>query len=242
MEFRRVLFRSHNHPSLLELRSGILRLMTRLRLSVAILLVLVGCRDAAAPPIEQTLLGAVVSSPTPSTGMHILRQSPTAPPLETYQVSFWAYAGKASTVIVNYQPAAGQSVGQPFLRFDIPEDGLRGGPDRRNGDRGHREERHSVLITLTIDPETFSVEFEPSGVVFSKRHPATLAIWYGNADPDLNGDGVVDAPDQALAEQLALWVRHPEPAPWLKLFSENETGQQWVWTALYHFSDYAVSW
>jgi hypothetical protein len=95
---------------------------------------------------------------------------------------------------------------------------------------------------LTVDPETFSVTFEPSGVVFSKRHPATLAIWYGNANPDLNGDGVVDATDQALAEQLALWVRHAEPAPWLKLLSATEAGQQWVWTALYHFSEYAVSW
>jgi hypothetical protein len=184
--------------------------------------------------------------------MHILRQSPTAPPLETYQVSFWARRDKASTVIVNYQPAAGQSVGDPFLRFDIPKDGLQEGRDRRHGDRRHSEgrdgdrrhgeERDSVLITLTIDPENFSVEFEPSGVVFSRRHPATLAIWYGNADPDLNGDGVVDATDRALAEQLALWVRQAQPAPWLKVLSQTETGQQWVWTALRHFSEYAVSW
>jgi hypothetical protein len=236
--------------------------MTRLRLSVAILLVLAGCRDAAAPFDEPNVLGHVVSSPTPSTGMHILRQSPTAPPLETYQVSFWARKDRASTVIVNYEPAAGQSVGLPFLRFDIPKDGLRGGTDRRDDDRGrrgerdddrghrgerdhdrgHRGERDSVLITLTIDPEIFSVALEPSGVVFSQRHPATLAIWYGNANPDLDGDGVVDATDQALAEQLALWVRQAEPVPWLKLLSATEAGQQWVWTALYHFSEYAVSW
>ncbi len=226
--------------------------MTRLRLSVAILLVLAGCRDAAAPFDEPNVLGDVVSQPTAAAGVHILRQSPTAPPLETYQVSFWARRDQASTVIVNYQPAAGESVGHPFLRFDIPKDGLQEGRDRRHGDRRHSEERDgdrrhgeerdSVLITLTIDPENFSVEFEPSGVVFSRRHPATLAIWYGNADPDLNGDGFVDATDQALAAQLALWVRQAEPAPWLKVLSQTETGQQWVWTALRHFSEYAVSW
>jgi hypothetical protein len=228
----------------------------------AIVLAIAGCREMAAPPIEQGIVGDVVGAPTPSGGMHILRQAPTAPPLETYEVSFWARRDRASTVIVNYQPAAGQSVGQPFLRFDIPEDGLNRGPDgrdddrgrrgerdddrgrrgEREDDRGRREERDSVLITLTIDPETFSVAFEPSGVVFSRRHPATLAIWYGNANPDLNGDGVVDATDQALAEQLALWTRHAQPAPWLKLTSGTEAAQQWVWTALYHFSEYAVSW
>jgi len=217
-------------------------LTPRLWLPVTILLALAGCRDAAGPVPVQSLLGQVVGAPVATAGTHILRHSPTAPALETYQVSFWARKDRASQVTVNYQPAAGQSVGRPFLRFDIPRGGLKGGPHRPGPGRPHGEKRDSVLITLTIDPDSLTVEFEPSGVVFSKKHPATLAIWYGNADPDLNGDGVVDATDQSLAEQLALWVRHAKPAPWLKLFSENETGQQWVWTALYHFSDYAVSW
>jgi hypothetical protein len=211
--------------------------MTRLRLSVAILLVFAGCRDASAPFDEPNVLGDVVSSPTSSEGVHILRQSPTAPPLETYQVSFWARKDRASTVIVNYEPAAGQSAGLPFLRFDIPRDGLKAGPNTPRLGR-----RDSVFITLTIDPQSFSVEFEPSGVVFSKKHPATLAIWYGNANPDLDGDGVVDATDQTLAAQLAIWGRHARRAPWRRTSSHTETGRQSVWTALRHFSEYAVSW
>ena len=176
-------------------------------------------------------------SPLSSTDTHILQQSPTAPALETYQVSFWTRRDRASTVIINYQPTAGETVGLPFLRFDIPRGGLQAGPDGRRLGRDD-----SLFITLTIDPQRFAVEFEPSGVVFSRRHPATLAIWYGNANPDLNGDGIVDEIDQTLAYRLAIWVREAKPTPWLRTSSVTETGQQWVWTTLRHFSEYAVSW
>ncbi len=213
-------------------------LTRRLWLPVAILLAFAGCRDAAAPLDEHNVTGDVVSALTSYGDMHILRQSPTAPPLETYQVSFWASNDEASTVTVNYQPAAGRSAGRPFLRFDIPRGALRAGPHGL-----HLGRRDSVLITLTIDPASFSVEFEPSGLVFSRKHPATLAIWYGNADPDLNGDGVVDATDQTLAAQLAIWGRHAKRAArWRETSSHTETGQQWVSAALHHFSEYAVCW
>jgi len=202
----------------------------------AIAVLLVGCRDAAAPD-DQHVVGDVVAAQTPSAGLHILQQALTAPTLETYQVSFWARRNRASAVIVNYQPAAGESVGNPFLRFSIPKDGLRTG-----GAGAHLRHRDSVLITLTIDPVDFSVDFEPSGVRFSGRRPATLAVWYGNANPDLNGDGVVDTADQALVEQLAIWGRPARPARWMRTASRALTGQQWVLGAIRHFSEYAVSW
>ncbi len=219
-------------------------LKPRLRFRLAILLALVGCQDAVTPldqpnvaGLGQGILGQVVGLPTPPAEMHIPRQSPTAPPLETYQVSFWARKDKASTVIVNYQPAAEESAGQPFLRFDIPAGGLKAGPDEPHLDR-----RDSVFITLTIDPDNFSVEFQPSGVVFSKRHPARLVIWYENANPDLNGDGVVDAADEVLGDQLALWTRHERPAPWRRLLSASDPALRFVYTELRHFSEYAISW
>src|SRR5437899_2716854 len=81
---------------------------------------------------------------------------------------------------------AGQPVRQPFLRFDIPQNGLVPGADGVRTKRGD-----AVLVTVTLDPVTFSVAFEPSGVWFSNGIPARLTIWYENADPDLNGDGVV---------------------------------------------------
>ena len=209
-------------------------LTRRFGLAVAVLLVLTACQDAAAPGMELSIVGDVVGS---TAGLHILTQAPTAPALERYQVSFWTRKDRASTVLVRYQPAAGESVGHPFLRFDVPKDGLKTG-----GAGVHLGHRDSVLITLTIDPVNLTVDFEPSGVRFSGKHPATLAVWYGNANPDLNADGVVDGTDAELAEQIAIWGRPAKPAPWMKTMSKTLTGPQWVFGPIRHFSEYAVSW
>jgi hypothetical protein len=248
----------NEQPPLLELRGGILMRATsythglaavgrafkgemvttpRFWLPVAILLALAGCQDAAAPLNEQPLAGDVTRSPADYADQRILGQSPTAPPLETYTVSFWAHSDRESMVSVNYQRAAGEWWGRPFLRFDVPRGALRAGPGglRLGG-------RDSVLITLTIDPQAFTVEFQPSGLTFSRKHPASLAIWYGNANPDANGDGIVDSADQAFAAQIAIWGRPVKAAPWMKTSSQTDTGQQWVSAALFHFSEYAVGW
>lgn len=205
-------------------------------LPVAILLALAGCRDVAAPHDEPDLLGRVVHQPRAPAEVHILQQAPTAPPLETYRVSFWAYKGRASTVTVNYRPAVGHWGGQPFLRFDIPKHGLAAGADGARLQRGD-----SVWVTLTIDSVSFSVHFRPSGVLFSTKSPANLTIWYENADPDLNGDGIVNGQDKQLERQLAFWYHAPKTR-WSRLSSHNDTTQLFVSTALYHFSEYAVSW
>ena len=99
----------------------------------------------------------------------------------------------------------------------------------------------SVRITLTIDSVSFQVDFRPSGVLFSKSSPAQLAIWYQDANPDLNGDGRVDGTDQALEQQLAIWTQSNKTDAWKQLSSGNDTTQQLVTAALYHFSLYAVS-
>ena len=208
----------------------------------AIFVVLAGCRDVAAPPSppanaspQLDLTAASVDQPPPPAGPGFLRQAPSAPPLETYQTSFWAYDGEASGVTVNYQPAAGQLVGQPFLRFDIPKNGLVTGADGVRTKRGD-----SVLVTVIIDPVTFTVDFQPSGVWFSNGNSARLTIWYENADPDLNGDGVVDDVDQLLQQQIALWY-HASATHWEPLSSLNDPTLPSVSTVLSHFSEYAVS-
>ncbi len=210
----------------------------RLWASVAIVLVAAGCRDAAAPTLANSEFSWTSAAvPPPSlTGLHVLRQAAGAPPLETYQVSFWACDGEASTVSVNYQPVGGESVGKPFMRFDIPKNALATSPDGTHMKRGD-----SIFVTVTIDPVAFAVEFQPSGVWFSNGIPAQLTFWYENADPDLNGDGVVNAADQLLEQQIAVWG-HTTDTPWVKLVSGNDTTLPSVSAFVRHFSEYAVSW
>ena len=219
--------------------------MTLCRWSLfAIVVGLVGCQDVTAPTPVQPATGRApfnmsADNAGPSSapvGVHMLRQAPWAPQLETYEASFWAVDGQPSGITVNYLPADGELVGQPFLRFDIPKNAMATGVGGTRVNRGD-----SVLVTVIIDPVTFSVEFDPSGVVFSNGTPAHLTIWYENADPDLNGDGSVDAADQLLQQQLAVWF-HAGQVRWVPMPSANDPTLPSVSTALYHFSEYAVSW
>jgi len=196
--------------------------LRRYVMPLTLVLVAAGCTDQTgpSPAAVPAPLAAVVPMPPP--GTHILRQSPAAPRLQTYQVSFWAKRGTQTTV---------------FLRFRIPINGLvagAGGVPLARGD--------SVRITLTIDTVLFNVDFQPSGVLFSTSSPAQLGIWYQDANPDLNGDAVVDALDETLKEQLAIWYRGTRSDAWRQLWSKNDTTQELVTAALYHFSQYAVSW
>ena len=213
-------------------------LTPRLWVPLAILLTVGGCRDAAAPVDQQHVMGPhlsvqgdLVSDSTAYTPVHILQQSPTAPPLETYQVSFWARHNRETTVAVDYQS------GQPFIRFHIPKFGLKWTP---NGTRLWGGD--SVFITLTLDTLNLAVDFQPSGVVFSKVFAPQLVIYYENANPDLNGDGVVDDSDQTLAQQLTIWGNSTNTQGWFKVVSKSDTTQQYVVGDIYHFSQYAICW
>jgi hypothetical protein len=198
-------------------------------------LVAAGCSDETgpSPTAVQAALAALVSAP----GTHILRQSPTAPKLQAYQVSFWAKRGTQTTIFLNYRRAPGQWLPDPFLRFKIPINGLVAGAGGVPLDRGD-----SVLITLTVDTVLFNVDFQPSGVLFSKSSPAQLAIWYQDANPDLDADGDVDAVDEMLKEQLAIWYKGSKTDAWRQLWSKNDATQELVTAALYHFSQYALAW
>jgi hypothetical protein len=229
-------------------------LTRRVGLSIALALVLGACGDPAAPLDRQQGPGrpSAELAPAPgtfswpsstwhrpsfTTGIPTLQQSPTAPPLETYQVSFVASRRKSSTVTVNYQAVDGQSAGQPFLSFFIPRAGLvagAGGVPLMRGD--------SLTITITIDPVDFSVDLEPSGVLFSNTAPASLTLWYENANPDLNGDGVVDSTDDALRQQLTFYYQLADSSTWTKHPSKNDPAAPSVTGALYHFSEWALSW
>jgi len=202
----------------------------RSSVALALAFAFVACRDAAGPVTEQVVPGPQFSRMA-AAGIRMLQQSPSAPPLRTYRVSFWAHHDRQSTVAVNYRS------GQPFLRFRIPRFGLTWGPDdtRLRGS-------DSIRITLTIDTLKLSVDFQPSGVEFSKVLAPVLTMSYANANPDLNSDGDVDATDQTLEQLLGLWTETRGTQGWRKLASKNDTMHQSVSAHLYHFSEYALSW
>jgi hypothetical protein len=203
---------------------------------VAAVLALAGCQDATGPAGASHAPAYEYSAPYAGPEVNYLRQAPTAPALETYEVSFWAHEGQRSVVTVNYLPTGDASVGQPFLRFEIPRNGLATDASGQRFKRGD-----SVLVTLTIDPVNFEVDFQPSGLRFARGRLARLTLWYQNADPDLNGDGVVDAVDAACRELIALWGR-ATGARWVKLPTDVDRTLPSVSPVLSHFSEYAVSW
>lgn len=67
-----------------------------------------------------------------------------------------------------------------------------------------------------------------------------LTVWRGLVG--LTCDGIVDATDQALKDQLAIWYRGSKAGAWKQVLSKNDTSQEVVAAALYHFSQYAVCW
>jgi hypothetical protein len=207
----------------------------RLKTFIALALLAAACTESTGPrpaAVQPPLAQSVASRSLP-----MVRQAKTAPPLASYQVSFWAYVGRASAVNVRYLPAKGQTVGDPFLRFSVPRNGLIAGADGAGLKSGD-----SILVTLTVDPVTFLVDFQPSGALFSKTSPAVLGFSYAHANPDLNGDGVVDAVDDSLTQQLAIWYQGDKTYGWSKEPSVNDPTKQMVGSYVYHFSQYAVSW
>jgi len=207
-------------------------LARRYLIPLTLALVAAGCLDQAGP--SPTGLQTSVADVVSPLGTHIIRQAVTAPRLQTYRMSFWAVRGRQTTIFVNYRRAPGQWFPDQFLRFKIPMNGLAAGAGGAPLPRGD-----SVLITMTIDTVLFKVDFQPSGLLFSTSSPALLAIWYKNANPDLNEDGIVDATDEALRDQLAFWYHGKV---WLKQWSKSDPTQLTVSGPIFHFSQYAVAW
>jgi len=200
-----------------------------LTIPVALGLFAAACRDATAPLPAGNATGLQADYMADGFTPCILRQAPTAPPLETYQISFWARHDRETNVAVNYQS------GDPYLSVRIPRFGLKWAPD---GSRIQGSD--SVLITMTLDPVYLTVRFEPSGLTFSDVFPAQLVISYANANPDLNGDGVVNITDWLLKLRLGMWGQSGRTR--FRVGSRNNTSQQSVTGYLYHFSEYYVAW
>lgn len=179
--------------------------------------------------------------PTDSTvaedSLRFLRPALTAPPFAARTVSFWAVRGQRREIRLMYQPAAGQLDSFEFIRFRVDKKSLvtdSAGQPLASGD--------SVLITLTIsDTLRLITEFQPAGLTFNPSEPARLWIKFGEADPDLNEDGVVTAADTTLLLGLKIWKLEQPGEPWSLLPSIVNTVSQEVEADIPGFTRYAVA-
>ena len=219
----------------------------RVLIPLALALVAARCTDQMGPP------SVAIQQP------HFLRWAGSAPPqftaigalpgrgrpgaltasqsgglsLNQYTAAFWAVRGEQRSVQINYASATGDTSWQ-FLRLTTTDPAYVPGV-------GALAPGDSVLITVTIDPDTVKVSLEPTGLLFGD--PAQLQISYGGADGDLNGDGVVDAADAYIENQLlGLWYREGADSAWERIPAVQSIADKSFVSALPHFSEYAVSW
>ncbi len=156
--------------------------------------------------------------------------------LDNYQASFWAGAGKNQYVEVHYQAA--DLTWQPYVALSVPAAAPQQWPDGRPF-----AVTDSVLITLTLDPTSLSMHFEPTGLVFNPSVPAQLRFWYTGANPDFDANGRVDSTDTYIEQnRLGVWVRDLAVNPWTSVASVHVLTAKLFAADLQHFSDYAISW
>jgi hypothetical protein len=196
------------------------KLLTRIVLiTVAALAACAGDSTAPQPVTKQT------------TDLHFLRLSATAPQLQSTVVSFYAVNGQDREVRVRFKN------GEDYLRFRVFANSLSQRPDGSaiaNGD--------SVLITITIgDPTKLQADFQPAGLKFSSSNPARLQFEFGEADKDLNGDGVINATDTALIPQISTWRQETAGGEWVKVGSIVEVEINEVQADILGFTGYALA-
>ena len=181
------------------------------------------------------------STPVDSTAsqdsLHFLRPAATAPALGERLVSFWAVRGETREVRLMYRARPGAADSVEFARFRVEDRSLVNRPDGTPIAQGD-----SVLITLqVVDTLKLITEFSPQGLDFSSSRPARLWLKFAEADPDLNGDGLVNADDTALLLALRIWRQERPGDPWSTLSSSVDTVSKEVEADIPGFTRYALS-
>lgn len=187
--------------------------------------------------------GGGTGGPTPpdstavQDSLHFLRPGPGSPPLDTTVVRFYAVRGQTREVRLMYKPYPGTGDSVEFARFRVDAASLvndQYGNPIRPGD--------SLLITLQItDTLKYITDFQPAGLTFAADRPARLWLKFAEADPDLNGDGVVDSLDTALLLALKVWKQEEPGQPWATLPSTVDTVAKQVEADVAGFTRYALS-
>ena len=158
-------------------------------------------------------------------------------PVVASAVSFWAVNGQARTAVLYYRRHAGSADSTPLARLRLDRRSLVSAPDGTPIAAGD-----SLLITMSVtDSGRFIVNFEPSGLVFAAGRPASLTLWYRDADLDFNGDGVIDAADTAAEASFRVWRQETLDQPWLQQATVLTADLDEASTDVGGFTRYAVA-
>jgi hypothetical protein len=218
-----------------------------LLIGLAAIIVIAACTDPLAPDVgreppdlapwvwhlsaDRTGDGAADSE------LHIVEVSASAPPLVTYEASFWACGWRSQNLLFHYSSAPSDGGSRVFLELTIPQKSITRWPSGR-----HFRWYHCVEIGVKIDPNHLVAQFEPSGLKFSQELPAQLRISYREANFDLNGDGVVDVKDEQIRDrELGLWRLPHENGVWQRIGSVHVKDAKRFDAKLYQFSQYGVA-
>jgi hypothetical protein len=183
-----------------------------------------GCSDSTGPDTR------------PEEDFQALRIRPDAPPLETSDTSFYAKSGEDRELAIYFTDGGGGR-GTIFCLLQVKAGSLLARPDGSLIAPGD-----SVLIRMRVpDPTRVLVELEPSSLRFNPAMPANLLLHYNEVDHDFNGDGMIDAADQAIEASLSIWRQETVGGVFEQLSSTVNLDLDGVGASLGGFTRYAIS-
>ncbi|HEX6751281.1 MAG TPA: hypothetical protein VF092_28580 [Longimicrobium sp.] len=184
---------------------------------------LASCSDSPSGPDER-----------PGNELVFIRAAGDAPPLERDHVQFWARVNETRDVEIRYSNVSPEYGGDECLEFKVPNNALWKKPDGSLFQPGD-----SVLISIRVtDLNHFIFEFQPAGLQFHPDHPAELRVSYKWADPDINGDGVVDDRDRL---RFGFWRQEADGLPWKRVGSTRDSNLQELRADIFGFTKYALA-
>jgi hypothetical protein len=144
--------------------------------------------------------------------LRLLHVAKGTPSLVATHVSFYAVKGIGSGVDLYFRPLPGNTDSLRLLSFRMGANSL-----AYRADGSPIAQGDSVLISLTVsDPYHLVVDFQPSGLRFADADQPVLDMSWEACGADLNYDGTVDAADDTIASQLAVWRQEDPALPWFR--------------------------
>lgn len=195
-------------------------------------LAVLACSDSSAPPDPNI---------RPPGQLNILRLAQSAPPLFQDTVSFWARYDQDSEAFIYFQDSQGGQ-GEKYLDFKVPKFALLSRPDGTGFSSGD-----SILISIrVVNPDSLLFEFQPAGLKFNPLKPAEFSLEYNHAggdggEGDYNDDGVVNAADDTVESELALWQQENPGDSFVKLSTLLEVNLDEIEAKILGFSRYALA-